>query len=663
MSFAALLADIPAGVTTVADPRGVGFFLTIASEKPVAHLQLAVGKLTAARWMACHRYDPFWMKPTAGKDVAAIPAETQSLVVELADGRVAILVPLLDGAFRCALSANAQGQLVLTADSGDPAVMTSSVTGLFFAVGADLHTLLAESALSVMARMKTGRLRQDKTLPTFADKFGWCTWDAFYQEVSHEKVRQGLESFKRGGIEPRVLILDDGWQSAGEKPPESARRLTAFAANDKFPGDLAPTIAMAKHEFKVENFMVWHAFHGYWGGVDPVVFAALGAKDHDKRWIPAMYDVWKEPAAWGLIGGIIPSAHIHAFYQAYHRHLRAQGVDGVKVDSQSILEAYAPGEGGRVRLYARYHEALEGSVHVHFAGELINCMSQANDIIYQTLNSTILRTSTDFWPNQPETHGLHLYTNAQTCLWFGHFIHGDWDMFQSGHPWGEYHAAGRAVSGAPVYVSDKPGQHNFDLLRKMVCADGTTLRCDNPGVPTHDCVFADVLQEDVLLKIQNTNARGRTGVVGLFNCRYLGENPPAAKIPGHVAPADVAGLAGETFAVYLQRAGTLSVVKRNEKIPVSLGQGEWEIATIVPVTEGVAVLGLADKFNTGGSVQNLRQEPGRIDFLLRDAGTLLVACAKPPKSVSINGTNAAMTWDAGTARFTAPMAGQVRLDW
>ena len=41
-------------------------------------------------------------------------------------------------------------------------------------------------------------------------------------------------------------------------------------------------------------------------------------------------------------------------------------------------------------------------------------------------------------------------------MWFGEFIQPDWDMFQSGHRMGALHAAGRAVSGGPVYVSDKP---------------------------------------------------------------------------------------------------------------------------------------------------------------------------------------------------------------
>lgn len=35
--------------------------------------------------------------------------------------------------------------------------------------------------------------------------------------------------------------------------------------------------------------------------------------------------------------GIVPPEKIRAFYDDYHRYLRAQGVDGVKVDAQSVV--------------------------------------------------------------------------------------------------------------------------------------------------------------------------------------------------------------------------------------------------------------------------------------------------------------------------------------
>jgi hypothetical protein len=39
-----------------------------------------------------------------------------------------------------------------------------------------------------------------------------CTWDAFYSTVSARGLVEGLGSLHAGGIVPRLLIIDDGWQ-------------------------------------------------------------------------------------------------------------------------------------------------------------------------------------------------------------------------------------------------------------------------------------------------------------------------------------------------------------------------------------------------------------------------------------------------------------------
>uniref|UniRef100_A0A8R7Q1R8 Uncharacterized protein n=1 Tax=Triticum urartu TaxID=4572 RepID=A0A8R7Q1R8_TRIUA len=44
----------------------------------------------------------------------------------------------------------------------------------------------------------------------------------------------------------------------------------------------------------------------------------------------------------------------------------------------------------------------------------------------------------------------------------------------------EYHAAAWAVGGCAIYVSDKPENHDFDLLRKLVFPDGSILRAKLP---------------------------------------------------------------------------------------------------------------------------------------------------------------------------------------
>jgi raffinose synthase len=275
----------------------------------------------------------------------------------------------------------------------------------------------------------------------------------------------------------------------------------------------------------------------------------------------------------------------------------------------------------------RYHEALEGSVQVHFQGNLINCMSCANEMIYGAPASNLLRTSTDFWPNKPESHGLHLYCNAQVSAWFGEFIQPDWDMFQSGHPAGAYHAAGRALSGGPIYVSDKPDSHDFDILGSLVMEDGSVLRGLRPGRPTADCILHDPTKEDVLLKIQNLNPTG--GVIGAFNARYGGEGNPIS-VSGEVRPTDVTGLEGDRFAVLAYTSGEVRVLGREDAWAITLPELGWEIFTIVPILDGFAPLGLEGKLNGGGAVLDWSVEN---EVAVTHSGTLLAYSETRPMSV------------------------------
>ncbi len=54
--------------------------------------------------------------------------------------------------------------------------------------------------------------RAHKRMPPSLDAFGWCTWDAFYSTVSARGLAEGLASLHSGGVYPRLLIIDDGWQ-------------------------------------------------------------------------------------------------------------------------------------------------------------------------------------------------------------------------------------------------------------------------------------------------------------------------------------------------------------------------------------------------------------------------------------------------------------------
>lgn len=628
-----LLVNVPPTVTTIQDPHGIGVFLRAEANEPADRVLLALGDLQITRFTACYRFMPYWMKPIAGTRGGEIPQETQFVIAELENGSCALLVPLLDGAFRASLQGRDECGLDLLLESGDPGVRANSFTGLFVAVGDDPYPLIEQAAVSVMAHMKTGRLRREKLLPAFADQFGWCTWDSFYREVSPEGVRQGLESFAVGGVVPKLLILDDGWQSVREVEPNELR-LTAFAANEKFKGDLSPTVQMAKAEFGVENFFVWHALNGYYGGVDIEAMPEYSVTAAPRLSSPGILHHLPEFDGFqASTMGLISPDHVYRFFHDYHASLRAQGVDGVKVDVQTAIESVAVGVGGRVKLMQQYHDAMEGSAQTHFLGNLINCMSCSNDMMYSALSTTLTRTSDDFFPARPASHGLHLYANAFVSLWFGEFVHPDWDMFQSSHELGAYHAAGRALSGGPIYVSDKPDAHNFDLLRQLVLPDGTVLRANHVGRPTRDCLFADPTR-DALLKIFNLNLDA--GIVGAFNTRY--EEAGTDPVSGAVTPRDIEGLSGENFAVFCHNSGEMRKLARDDRWELSLPQLTHELFTVVPIDKGIAPIGLADLFNSAGAITEKGwSEAGLYSVRFKAGGRVVLWSEVEPTAVYFEG--------------------------
>ena len=278
-----LVEELDEGMTVELDALGNGVFMVARAKATSTRLSFVLGKLPLLeRFAACHRYEPYWMKACAGTRASEVPPETQSLVVKLTDGTFLLAIPLLDELTRFSLRGRSDGSLELVGETGDAFMPSSGGLALYVAVGTDPFELVRKSADSVATRLGTGKLRREKTVPAAFDEFGWCTWDAFYQEVSEENVLRGLESLRAAGVPPRFLILDDGWQQSALRPT-GEKRLTGFAANEKFPRGLRALVEQAKGEFGLRTFIVWHSMVGYWGGVDGDALPGYGVLEQTRQ--------------------------------------------------------------------------------------------------------------------------------------------------------------------------------------------------------------------------------------------------------------------------------------------------------------------------------------------------------------------------------------------
>ncbi|GLT37378.1 hypothetical protein SLA2020_116970 [Shorea laevis] len=633
------------------------FIGATASHSKSLHV-FPIGALEGLRFLCCFRFKLWWMTQrmgTCGKDV---PLETQFMLVESKDGAeeaptvYTFFLPLLEGQFRAVLQGNDKNEIEICLESGDSAVETNQGLYLVYMhAGTNPFEVINQAVKAVEKYMQTFLHREKKKLPSFLDWFGWCTWDAFYTDVTAEGVEEGLKSLSKGGAPPRFLIIDDGWQQIENKTKESdcvvqegaqfASRLTGIKENAKFQKNgqnneqvsgLKHVVDEAKHHHNVKFVYVWHALAGYWGGVKP---AATGMEHYDTALAYPVQSpgvlgnqpdiVMDSLAVHGL--GLVHPKKVFNFYNELHAYLASCGVDGVKVDVQNIIETLGAGHGGRVSLTRSFLQALEASISRNFPDNgCIACMCHNNDGMYSAKQTAVVRASDDFYPRDPASHTIHISSVAYNTLFLGEFMQPDWDMFHSLHPAAEYHAAARAIGGCAIYVSDKPGNHNFELLRKLVLPDGSVLRAQLPGRPTRDCLFADPARDGVsLLKIWNVNKS--SGVVGVFNCQGAGWCKVAKKtrihdaspgtLSGSVCATDVDQLAhiagadwkGETI-VYAHGSGEVVRLPKDASVPVTLKVLEYELFHFCPLKEiasniSIAPIGLLDMLNSSGAVEHM----------------------------------------------------------
>ncbi|ONM10616.1 putative galactinol--sucrose galactosyltransferase 2 [Zea mays] len=443
-----VLAGVPDNIVlTHASGAGLvdGAFVGATAAEPSSMHVFTFGTLRDLRFVCCFRFKLWWMTQRMGTSGRDVPLETQFMLLECGpgdghgDGDAAVYVamlPLLEGQFRAALQGNDRDELEITLESGDKAVQTAQGTCMLYVhAGTNPFDTITQAVKVVERHMQTFHHREKKKLPSFVDWFGWCTWDAFYTDVTAESVKQGLKSLADGGTPPRFLIIDDGWQQIGSENKEEsanavvqegaqfASRLTGIKENAKFqkktktkesgggggeqqaqtPG-LKLLVEEAKREHGVRYVYVWHAMAGYWGGVKP---AAEGMEHYESA---LAYPV-QSPGVMGnqpdivmdslsVLGlGLVHPRRALSFYDELHSYLASCGVDGVKVDVQNIIETLGAGHGGRVALTRAYHRALEDSVARNFPDNgCISCMCHNTDMLYSARQTAVVRASDDFYP-------------------------------------------------------------------------------------------------------------------------------------------------------------------------------------------------------------------------------------------------------------------------
>jgi raffinose synthase len=374
-----ILSDVPDNIIATPSPytsidkstATVGCFVGFNATKSSSRHVVPIGKLRDIKFMSIFRFKVWWTTHWVGSNGRDLEHETQMVILENSQsGRpYVLLLPLLEGPFRASIQPGNEDNVDLCVESGSSEVAGASFRSVMYVhAGEDPFMLVKEAMKVVRVHLGTFKLLDEKTPPGIVDKFGWCTWDAFYLSVHPHGVLEGVRGLVEGGCPPGLVLLDDGWQSighdadpitqeginqtiAGEQMP---CRLLKFQENYKFRDYISPKSASnkgmgafikdLKEEFKsVDYVYVWHALCGYWGGLRPNVPGLPESVVVRPELSPGLKMTMEDLAVDKIVEtgiGLVPPEFVDQMYEGLHSHLEAVGIDGVKVDVIHVSPNY-----------------------------------------------------------------------------------------------------------------------------------------------------------------------------------------------------------------------------------------------------------------------------------------------------------------------------------
>jgi hypothetical protein len=558
------------------------------------------------RFLAVYQHKDWWIRPAFADGADQIPARTQLLLWQC-DGEYHVLMALCAEDYRADINGE-NGELMVTLSSNQDGMMACETPALAYAHGTDPFHACGEAVRLALEMAGVGRTRLQKRFPPVFEKLGWCTWDAFYHQVNACGIYHKLEEFREKHLPVGWVLIDDGWSQADYDKQELQG---LDAAPEKFPDGLLGTIDHIRKEYGVAHVGVWQALMGYWNGV--------------KRGSPA-YEALRDSLTVLPDGRIVPDPQkSFGFWHTWHSSLALKGVDFVKIDQQSAPALFF----GGIHTYGESSGGMQlgvgASAVLHFDGNAIHCMGMAPEEMWSRPSAALIRSSDDFVPGTPGGFMEHCKQNTYGALLYGPMYWGDFDMFWSAHEKGVQHAMLRAVSGGPVYVSDKVGQTDAKVLWPLINRDGTVYRCEDVGLPALDCLLTDPAESGKPLKIWNTYKE--SFLIAAFSPREDGHSN------GVIRLFDIPKAKADAYVCVSCENGWAGILREGEEIPFELSGGKSALFLLIPRHKKCTVVGLMEKYLSCAAVEQYIYSENACHVILKESGTLGLYMEETPKSV------------------------------
>lgn len=562
---------------------------------------------------AMHLHRDWWTRPEFIRKFEEMPERTQSLYMQYDTG-FGYLLPMAGETCKTMAKAGEAGILTMELTAYVGGMNRVCETMFYWSEAACLYQAV-HTAFQAALEEKGVPGKEKKEYPDMFEYLGWCSWDAFYTDISEEKVRSKAIELTEKQVPVRWFLLDDGWLSVQEQ-----RLYDLAPEKEKFPAGFRDMIREMKQKSSIDWFGVWHAFGGYWGGLEPDSEAARQQREHLFTTVNGKCLPHPSPEKG------------YGFFRDWYEALRRDGIDFVKVDGQSAIKNYYANQIPVCLAARESHKALEGAAAAYMGGRLINCMGMGMENILGRQGSALSRNSDDFVPESENGFTEHLLQNGYNAIYHDELYYCDWDMFWTFHPDAIKHGILRAISGGPVYISDRIGDTRKEAVAPLTFQDGRILRMERAAKPSPDCVFRNP-QKEGLMKLTNVADCGnglKGGAVAVYNLC-------GREASDTLSVSDIYDLQGDRFYLYnwLEQKG--QVIERDVSVQITLPAEGYALYLLLPLIQESACLGLTDKYISFLAIEEIKENETGIHILLKESGAFTFYCKKTPERVYVNG--------------------------
>ena len=163
------------------------------------------------RITALYLHKLWWTRPVFVSSFQDIPDFTQVAYFKYKD-KYACFVPMVGEDFKTYMTGGTETEICLemTAHAGGQRKVEEPL--YLQAEGATLKEAV-HKAFTWLAAYKGIRMREERRIPEMFRYLGWCSWDAFYTEVSDDKIRGKAKELTQKNVPVNWIIIDDGWLS------------------------------------------------------------------------------------------------------------------------------------------------------------------------------------------------------------------------------------------------------------------------------------------------------------------------------------------------------------------------------------------------------------------------------------------------------------------